>query len=246
MALDEIDPLSRVETGKLQADRRIIAVTLIQEAPVTIPPGIEVIGTVADTITKIAKLAGVFKTLSAWIIVQPEAASAELAAIIDEVMKAPEVVNESVNKLLVLIDNRNPNLAALNAVGNGTLARQVERNRPHCQNIERIAHRHLWQWLEQSGVDGPNAQELRDALSQLADADERLFYELTEFARAIQRVARQAAKLAVKGQKDEALRLLADVTPSLFDAQLRANNLANELQRMQIAFRSRALGIAQR
>jgi hypothetical protein len=202
------------------------------------------LGKAAGAIAETGKMVSVLEKLKSWIMVQPEAAAAELAAIVTEVMKAPSVVNEAVNKLLALIDEETPRLAALNAISNGTLKQAIDQERPHCHDIGLIADRHLSQWLQQSGVRGPDAQELEGLLLQLRDADSDLFMELTEFAVVIEAVARRAQQLVVAGQKAAALQLLAGVAPQLFAAQEQANALANRLTRMQIDFRCRALGLS--
>ena len=200
------------------------------------------VGAGAEVIKKASDLVAVFGKLKAWIMVQPEQAAAELAMVVGEVLKAPQVVNEAVNALLEQIDIGQPKLEKLAAVGNGTLGQDVERRRPHCHEIGRIAYRFLWQWLQQSGVHGANADELRDALQVLSNADDDLFENLTTFAKVIEEVARETFRRASSGHQAEALALLSQVAPALFEAQIKASEFAKMLLMMQIDFQRRALG----
>ncbi len=202
------------------------------------------IGKAASALNDTGKLVSTLERVKGWIMIQPEEASADVAAIVAEVMKAPDVVNEAVNKLLELVDQADPRLADLNRVGNGSLARQIDRKRPHCHDIMKIAEEHLSQWLDRPGAHGPDRDDLQEALRRLSFADEDVFYVFTEFAQAIERLARGAAKLAAQGKKAEALKVLVDAAPALFDAQEQANALADRLSRMQIEFRRRALGLS--
>jgi DNA mismatch repair ATPase MutS len=145
--------------------------------------------------------------------------------------------------LFSVIDEATPKLAALSRVADGTLLREVEEKRPHCHRIWDIANRHLWQWLQQGGVDGPDAQELRDALANLGNADQDFFQDLEKFAKAIQEVASIAAQLAMNNQRAESLALLAKAAPALFAARKKANSLALQLTTMQTDFQRRALGL---
>lgn len=201
------------------------------------------LGKAASAIAETGKIVGVLEKLKSWIMVQPKAAAAELAAVIAEVMKAPAVVNEAVNKLLALMDEQSPRLAALNAISNGSLTREIDQKRPHCHDIGLIAGRYLSKWLKDS-VAGPDVEKLKGSLLELCDADRDLFMQLTEFAGVLEEVARRAQQLVVAGQQAEALQLLARVAPALFAAQEQANDLASRLSRMQIDFRCRALGLA--
>jgi len=201
------------------------------------------LGAGVEAIDKTGKAIAALEKIMGWILVQPEAAAAELASVIAEVMKAPQVVNKAVDALFSVIDTAKPQLAILGQVGDGSLLREVEDKRPHCHQIWKIADRHLWQWLARPGVDGPDAQELRDVLATLGDADEAFFRELTAFAGAIQDVANAAAQLAMHHQQSEALALMTRVAPQLFAARKRANALALQLTSMQTKFRRRALGL---
>src|SRR4051794_38168348 len=174
--------------------------------------------------------------------VQPEKAAAELAVVIGEVLKAPRVVNDAANALLDQIDEGKPKLAGLASVANGTLELDVEQRRPHCHKIQEITWQYLSQWLESPGVRGVNADELREALNLLSNADDDLFRNLTAFAEVVKEVAGQCFRLASSGRQAEALILLGRVAPALFDAQIQANEFAKILLTMQIDFQHRALG----
>jgi hypothetical protein len=200
------------------------------------------VGIGIETLKKASDLIAVIEKLKGWIMVQPKEAAAELAAVIDVVLKAPRVVNKAAIALLKQIDEGKPKLAGLAAVANGTLELDVEQGRPHCHEIALIAGRYLWQWLEEPGVRGANAAELRTALQALADADDDLFRKLTAFAEVIKEVAHEIFNLASSGRQAEALALLGRVAPALLDAQIKANEFAKVLLTMQIDFQHRALG----
>ena len=176
-----------------------------------------------------------------WILTQPPSAAAELASVIKEVMKAPEVVNHAVDALLGVIDEKKPSLVTLVQVGDGSLVKNVEEHRPHCHQIRTIAKRHLSQWFNRP--NDPDAGELTKILGTLGDADDYFFSELVVFAREIQDVAAKAATLAIQGKKTKALALLASAAPALFAARNRANELALQLTVVQTKFRRRALGL---
>lgn len=200
------------------------------------------VGIGIETLKKAADLIAVIEKLKGWIMIQPKEAAGELAVVIGEVLKAPRVVNDAANTLLEQIDEGKPKLAGLAAVANGALELEVEQRRPHCHEIALIAGRYLWQWLEQPGVGGANAAELRDALHVLANADDDLFRNLNAFAEVIKEVAREIFGLASSGRQKEALALLGRVASALLDAQIKANEFSKILLIMQIDFQSRALG----
>lgn len=204
---------------------------------------ITALATGAGAIEKTGKAIEGIEKIKTWLVTQPQAAAAELASVVLEVMKAPAVVNQAVDALFSVIDEATPKLAALSRVADGTLLREVEEKRPHCHRIGDIANRHLWQWLQQGGVDGPDAQELRDALANLGNADQDFFKDLEKFAKAIQEVASIAAQLAMNNQRAESLALLAKAAPALFAARKKANSLALQLTTMQTDFQRRALGL---
>lgn len=143
------------------------------------------IGTGVKVIGEVGKIASALEKITSWILIQPEAAAAELAAIIGEVMKASYVVNLAVNSLFGAIHKGELNLVTLVEAGNGSLATNVEIQRPHCHKIKVIAERHLWQWLNKSGYNSPSADELRSALDKLENGDRVFFTELTSFAKTI-------------------------------------------------------------
>jgi hypothetical protein len=107
--------------------------------------------------------------------------------------------------------------------------------------IGKIFDRHLSQWLKRPG--DPEARALETKLQELGEADDGFFQGFVEFARQITRVAEDTATLALKGEKAEALALLASAAPSLFAARKQANELALQLTLMQPKFRKRALGL---
>jgi hypothetical protein len=195
----------------------------------------------AKALDETGKAISALEKIMPWILIQPPAAAAELASVIKEVMKAPEVVNHAVDALLEAIDEEKPNLVTLVQVGDGSLVRNVENLRPHCHQIRTIAQRYLSQWF--SKPNDPDADELTRILQDLGDADDRFFYELVVFAEQIQEVAAKAASLAMQGQKAEALALLASAAPALFAARKQANELALQLTVVQTKFRRRALGL---
>jgi len=179
--------------------------------------------------------------IMAWILVQPEAAAGELASIMTEVMKAPRVVNQAVDALFAVIDDEKPRLAALAPLGDGSLSQEVEDKRPHCHEIERIAARHLWQWLNKS--NGPDVNELRKFLGDMRQGDGDLFSGLSEFARGIEAIASEAAALAMQQKPQDALAVLSRAAPELFATRKKANALALQLTELQTQFRRRALGL---
>jgi hypothetical protein len=185
-------------------------------------------------------ISGLPKIMS-WIQVQPEAAAAELSAIITEIMKAPEVVNRAVDALLSVIDDEKPKLAQLGKLGDGSLLTDIELARPHCHNIEAIAGRHLWQWLDRT--TGPSADELRAFLNTMRQGDGDLFYGLADVARGVEGVATEAFTLAAEQRQQEALDVLRRAAPELFALRKQANALALTLAAMQTQFRRHALGL---
>jgi hypothetical protein len=187
------------------------------------------------------KAIGGLQRIMPWILVQPEAAAAELASIMTEIMKAPQVINQAVDALFAVIDDEKPRLAALAQIGDGSLSREVEAKRPHCHEIERIAARHLWQWLNKA--NGPDVNELRNFLGSLQQADGDLFYGLSEFARGVEAIASEAADLAMQHRPQDALTVLSNAAPELFATRKEANALALQLTEMQTQFRRRALGL---
>jgi hypothetical protein len=184
------------------------------------------------------------KKIQTWLFVQPKEAAAELSKVINEVMKATPAVTRAVDQLLQVIDEAKPNLSALARVGDGSLVLEIQTLRPHCHDIGRIADEHLSQWLRQPGVNGPDAQQLRDFLTKIGHGDQDYFRGLETFAIAVQDIAAAAFKLSAQGKKEEAIALLGQVAPDLFDARVRAVRLAQELTLLQNEFRRRALGIS--
>jgi hypothetical protein len=201
------------------------------------------VGAGVKALGDVGKVASGLEKITTWILIQPEAAAAELAVIIGEVMKAPDVVNLAVDALFGVITEAKLNLVALARVGDGSLVRKVEDQRPHCHRISAIAARHLWQWLNKSGDNSPSADELRRALNGLDKGDQDFFEELTSFAKHVQNVAGRAAELAMKNQEVEGLALLTRVAPDLFAARKQANTLALRLTEMRTKFQRRALGL---
>jgi hypothetical protein len=195
----------------------------------------------AKALDETGKAISALEKIMPWILIQPPAAAAELASVIKEVMKAPEVVNHAVDALLGAIDEEKPSLVTLVQVGDGSLVRNVEDLRPHCHQIRTIAQRYLSQWF--SKPNDPDAGVLTKILEDLGDADDRFFWELVVFAEQIQEVAAKAASLAMQGKKTEALALLASAAPALFAARKQANELALQLTVVQTKFRRRALGL---
>ena len=195
----------------------------------------------AKALDETGKAISAFEKIMPWILTQPPAAAAELAGVIREVMKAPEVVNYAVDALLGVIDEEKPSLVTLAQVGDGSLVKNVEELRPHCHQIRTIAKRYLSQWFNKP--NDPDAGELTEILTKLGDADDHFFNELVVFAEQIQEVATKAAILAMQGKKTEALALLASAAPALFAARKQANELALQLTVVQTKFRRRALGL---
>jgi hypothetical protein len=195
----------------------------------------------AKALDETGKAISALEKITPWILIQPPAAAAELASVIREVMKAPEVVNLAVDALLGVIDEEKPRLVTLVQVGDGSLVRNVEELRPHCHQIRTIAERHLSQWFNRP--KDPDAGELTNILEILGDADDRFFSKLVVFAEQIQDVATEAGTLAMQGNKAKALALLASAAPALFAARKQANELALQLTVVQTKFRRRALGL---
>jgi hypothetical protein len=195
----------------------------------------------AKALDETGKVISALEKIMPWILIQPPAAAAELASVIKEVMKAPEVVNLAVDALLGVIDEEKPKLVTLAQVGDGSLVKKVEECRPHCHQIRAIADRYLSQWFKKPS--DPDAGELTVILTTLGDADDRFFNELVVFAGQIQDVATNAASLAMQSKKTEALELLASAAPALFAARKQANGLALQLTVLQTKFRRRALGL---
>ena len=196
----------------------------------------------AKALDEIGKAISALEKILPWVLIQPPAAAAELASIIKEVMKAPEVVNLAVDALLGVVDEERPKLVTLAQVGDGSLVQKVEALRPHCHQIRAIADRYLSQWFKKS--TDADAGELTVILETLGDADDRFFNELVVFARQIQDVATEAATLAMQSKKAEALALLASAAPALLAARRQANELALQLTVVQTKFRRRALGLS--
>jgi hypothetical protein len=197
-----------------------------------------------ETMALIEKLASAIEKLKPWIAAQPKAASAELADVLAEVMKAPAAVNEAIRNLLSLLDVGKMSLAELNALGSGVLSNEIELKRPHCQDVDAIAKRYLSPWLEPLAKEDANAEALKGLLRLLLYGDMDLFSQLTRFAEKIEELARALEKLVADNKQAEALRLLQDIAPRLIDVQSHANALAKQLSRMQTEFRGRALGVS--
>ena len=183
------------------------------------------------------------KKIQKWLFVQPKEAAAELSRVIGEVIKATPATTEAVDKLLQVIDEAKPNLSTLAQVGDGSLRLRINTIRPHCHDIDLVARQYLWQWLSQPGIEGPDAQQLRDFLSRIGQGDQDYFKGLDEFAAAIEDVAIRAFKLSAAGKGEDAIALLRQAAPDLFDARVRAVRLAQELTALQNEFRRQALGI---
>ena len=175
---------------------------------------------------------------------QPKEAAAELSRVIGEVMKATPATTKAVDKLLQVIDDAKPSLVSLAQVGDGSLLHEIQKIRPHCHEIDTISREYLWQWLNQPGVDGPDAQQLRDFLVRIGKGDRDFFEGLEKFAVSVQSIATEAFKLSVAGKSDEAIALLRKAAPELFEARVRAVQLAQELTLLQNEFRRQALGIS--
>jgi len=195
----------------------------------------------AKALDETGKTISALEKIMPYILTQPPAAAAELASVIKEVMKAPEVVNLAVDALLGVIDEEKPRLVTLARVGDGSLVKNVEELRPHCHQISTIANRHLSQWFKRPS--DADAEELNVILTTLAGADGSFFSQLVVFAGQIQDVATKAATLAMQGKQTEALALLARAAPALFAARKQANELALQLTVVQTKFRRRALGL---
>jgi hypothetical protein len=195
----------------------------------------------AKALDETGKAISALEKIMPWILIQPPAAAAELASVIKEVMKAPEVVNHAVDALLGAIDEEKPRLVTLAQVGDGSLVKNVEELRPHCHQIRTIAKRYLSQWFNKPS--DPDARELTVILTTLGDADDYFFNELVVFAKQIQDIAAKAATLSMQDKKPEALALLASAAPALFAARKQANELALQLTVVQTKFRRRALGL---
>jgi hypothetical protein len=195
----------------------------------------------ATALDQTAKAISAIEKIMPWILIQPPAAAAELASIIKEVMKAPEVVNLAVDELLNVIDEEKPKLTTLTRFADRSLINNVEKLRPHCHDISTIANRYLSQWFNKP--NDPDARQLTEILTKLGEADKDFFDQLVVFAKEITSVADEAAKLALRGEKAEALALLVSAAPTLFAARKQANELALQLTLMQTAFRRRALGL---
>ena len=95
----------------------------------------------------------------------------------------------------------------------------------------------------QPGIEGPDAQQLRDFLSRIGQDDQDYFEGLDKFAAAIEDVAIRAFKLSAAGKGEDAIALLRQAAPDLFDARVSAVRLAQELTALQNEFRRQALGI---
>jgi hypothetical protein len=80
----------------------------------------------AEALDQTGKAISAIEKIMPWILIQPPAAAAELAGIIKEVMKAPDVVNHAVDALLTVIDDGNPQLSTLGRLGSGSLITDVE------------------------------------------------------------------------------------------------------------------------
>jgi methyl-accepting chemotaxis protein len=201
------------------------------------------LATGAEALKNLSDAIQALKSIQKWLFVQPKEAAAELSRVIGEVMKATPAVTEATDKLLQVIDEAKPNLSTLAQVGDGSLLLKIKTIRPHCHDIDLIAGQYLWQWLSQSGVSGPDAQQLRDFLSRIGKGDQDYFEGLEKFAAAVEEVATGAFKLSAAGKREDAIALLGQAAPDLFDARVNAIKLAQELTELQNDFRRQALGL---
>jgi hypothetical protein len=197
----------------------------------------------AGTLKKLLELVENLKKIQKWIFVQPREAAAELSRIISEVMKATPAVTQAVDKLLRIIDDAKPSLQALAQVGDGSLLLEIQTIRPHCHEINLIENKYLSQWLALPTTRGPDADELRNFLNQVAHGDMDYFVYLENFATAVQELGDEAYRLTVNGKEQEAMDLLRKAAPHLFDARIAAVKLAQELTQLQNEFRRHALGL---
>jgi hypothetical protein len=195
-----------------------------------------------DAVNKLADAMEALKKLRGWLVKQPREAAAELASVVGEITKAGPAVARSVDRLFKVVDNAQPHLQDLAAVGDGSLQREIAEIRPHCHEIDEIADRYLSQWLGGTWAD-PEARELKAFLEAASEADADYFREIEALAQAVADTATTAFHLAATGHRQQALGLLAKVAPPLFEARRRAMRLSADLDDLQEEFRRMALGM---
>jgi hypothetical protein len=162
----------------------------------------------AEGIDKLSKAVGILAKLRSLVVVQPEAAVAELAEIVNEIRKAPPTIRLALNALDKTLAGDSLDPDAVARLADGSLEAEVEKARPHCHRIRQLPQKHLSQLLDQGGTSGADRQDLKDLLSEFCFADDDMFNELVKFARRLKAPAREARVLLRRAKTAEARALL--------------------------------------
>jgi hypothetical protein len=194
---------------------------------------------VLETLDKTAALIGKLKRA---LVQDPRRAAADLGLVLDEVMKAPPVVTQSVTELLAISRARPLPQARLFALASAGLEAQVETLRPHCHRILDVWRTSLSQWLPAAGVSGADTAELARLLHALAHGDDDFFRYFTQLAGAVTDVAWEAGRRVASGRVTAAKAMLRHLEAPLLEASRKANDLATALARLRTAFDAAARG----
>ncbi len=186
-----------------------------------------------EVVNALVEKAASLKRLFSGVVSMPAEAEKAVEEILEEVEKSLVAVDKATRDFFVAVNDPAAFLDDADKVhemSSSYLPKLVEEGRGHCDRILDIQWDYLQGWLDQFFPKNiRQREEAQRVLQELSDADENLFRRLVEAAERMRDTARDAYRLELSGNREDAEALLRDAGLKLLDMRDAFNDALVEM-----------------